>query len=373
MDFDVAIIGGGCAGLSLAARLARPDGPACVVLEARPEFANDRTWCFWDTGELAEWGLSADAAWNTWSLRHDGREIVHKSPEHRYVCIAARTFQRTQVARIERSQNVELRMNSPVEAVAHVGDAAVLSGPFGTIRALHVFDTRPPALPPNALLQHFEGWEIQAPPKFDPGRALLMDFDVEQSGGIHFFYVLPFSRTRALVEATVLSPTPWPEERYRAAIQHYIETRFGLTACDFHVERRERGVLPLSGPVRAPLPGVTALGAGAGATKISTGYAFPFIQRQVHAVAASLLGAGGIPSAPGRSALLSWLDAIFVSVLKRDPKMAPRLFRRLFSSTSGAQFARFMMDQPSAADVLTVITAMPPLPFLRAAAAGGSR
>ncbi len=373
MDADVAIIGGGCAGLSLAARLARPDGPACVVLEARPAFANDRTWCFWDSGELQEWGLDADAAWNDWSLRCDGREIVHTSDDYRYVCVRASNFQRTQIARIDRSQNVELRMSSPVEAVLHAGDATVLSGPFGTIRARHVFDTRPPRPSPTALLQHFEGWEIDAPPTFDPGRALLMDFDVEQSGGIHFFYVLPFSRTRALVEATVLSPTPWPEERYRTAIRRYIGTRFGLAPADFRVARREHGVLPMSPPVREQSSGVTALGAGAGATKISTGYAFPFIQRQVHVIAASLLGTAGMPVAPGRPAFLSWLDAVFVSVLKRNPKAAPHLFRRMFSGTSGGQFARFMMERASARDLLTVITAMPPLPFLRAAAAVGLR
>ena len=42
-DVDVAIVGGGCAGLALASRLAVDGGRTCVVLEAKPAFADDRT------------------------------------------------------------------------------------------------------------------------------------------------------------------------------------------------------------------------------------------------------------------------------------------------------------------------------------------
>jgi len=46
---DLIIIGGGCAGLSLAARLSRygGDAPRTLVVDSRTSYTNDRTWCFW--------------------------------------------------------------------------------------------------------------------------------------------------------------------------------------------------------------------------------------------------------------------------------------------------------------------------------------
>ncbi|MEY2979796.1 MAG: hypothetical protein RL562_23, partial [Planctomycetota bacterium] len=48
-DLDLVVLGGGLAGLSLAERLAAAgaQAPRTVVLEARADYADDRTWCFW--------------------------------------------------------------------------------------------------------------------------------------------------------------------------------------------------------------------------------------------------------------------------------------------------------------------------------------
>ena len=47
--YDVAIIGAGLAGLSLAARLAEPPfaGLRVLVLEPRTLYRRDRTWSYW--------------------------------------------------------------------------------------------------------------------------------------------------------------------------------------------------------------------------------------------------------------------------------------------------------------------------------------
>ncbi|MFT5963166.1 MAG: lycopene beta-cyclase, partial [Burkholderiaceae bacterium] len=57
-DPALLILGGGCAGLSLAMRLAAlgRDCPRTVVIEPRTVYGNDRTWCFWGnaTAPLAD-------------------------------------------------------------------------------------------------------------------------------------------------------------------------------------------------------------------------------------------------------------------------------------------------------------------------------
>jgi lycopene beta-cyclase len=49
MPYDLIILGGGCAGLSLARRLSElgEDCPQTVILESRSSYTDDRTWCFW--------------------------------------------------------------------------------------------------------------------------------------------------------------------------------------------------------------------------------------------------------------------------------------------------------------------------------------
>ena len=47
------ILGGGCAGLSLALRLADGHFPyqKVIIIEKRDAYHNDRTWCFWDEND----------------------------------------------------------------------------------------------------------------------------------------------------------------------------------------------------------------------------------------------------------------------------------------------------------------------------------
>ena len=49
-DYDLLVIGAGCAGLSLARELTRQSGATTklrvALLEPRETFSNDRTWCF---------------------------------------------------------------------------------------------------------------------------------------------------------------------------------------------------------------------------------------------------------------------------------------------------------------------------------------
>ena len=60
----------------------------------------------------------------------------------------------------------------------------------------------------NYLKQHFLGWEVEtANPVFDPQVVTLFDLRTPQREGITFFYTLPFSCTRALVEYTLFPLT----------------------------------------------------------------------------------------------------------------------------------------------------------------------
>ena len=68
------------------------------------------------------------------------------------------------------------------------------------------------------LWQHFSGFEIETKKDFfDEEIFNLMDFDCEQKDSVHFFYTLPYSKKKALVETT------WISDLKNSSLQDYDE------------------------------------------------------------------------------------------------------------------------------------------------------
>ena len=79
------------------------------------------------------------------------------------------------------------------------------------------------------LWQHFCGIEIETKSNiFDDTIINLMDFDCDQGESVHFFYTLPYSKNKALVETTWLSKMSNNEKNYDKQLQNYIETNLKI-------------------------------------------------------------------------------------------------------------------------------------------------
>ncbi len=101
-DADLVILGGGCAGLSLAARLADAGahGPRVVVVEPRLAYVDDRSWCFWSTADSPLARL-ASAAWDGWSLSTaQGAATLQRAPGLAYRYVRGADFHADALARI---------------------------------------------------------------------------------------------------------------------------------------------------------------------------------------------------------------------------------------------------------------------------------
>lgn len=367
-DVDVAIVGGGCAGLSLGVHLAEHGDlrGRVAILEARTEYRRDRTWCGWSVAPHAFQGC-VDRSWDRWVTRHQGQVVTQRSSALPYEHIRADRFYGSAVKRISASPLVELRLGEAVTEVIEQAGTFEVHAAGTVLRARTVIDTRPPKATPapdGGLLQHFVGQEvITEDPVFDPRTATLMDFDVDQRHGLHFVYVLPGAERQALVESTVISPEPLPREVYHSRIQDYVQTNLGTEITS--VEFEESGVIPMH-PIdaEAGTSGVVLAGTLGGAVKPSSGYGFHGIQRQAAALADALVHGRPTPAGPPRSGLDRWLDRVFLGYLERHPERGPEVFQRLFRRVDGGTLARFLMERPTAADRLRVVAAMPKLPFM---------
>ncbi|WP_405512888.1 lycopene cyclase family protein [Streptomyces canus] len=349
---DVVIVGGGASGLSLAHHLTATGSSTVTVVEAPdgPRRPPERTWCYWERGS-GDFAEAVSASWSRLRVHGaDGRTITVDPSPLRYRMLRSTAFERLVHSRLARSPGSRV-LRATADTVHDTADGAEVfcTTPDGrtlTLRARHVFDSRPPrSLPParTQLMQHFRGWFVRTDAeRFDPAVADLMDFRVPQPRhGLAFGYTLPLAPDRALVEYTEFSRAPLTTTAYEAALAHYCRDILGLGA--FTVESAEQGVIPMTDArfARRTGPAVFRIGAAGGATRPSTGYTFAAVQRQSRAVAAALRDGRAIVPAPhGRRALA--MDAVLLRALDTGRVDGPGFFTGLFRRVPPERLLRFL-------------------------------
>lgn len=361
---EIAILGAGCAGLSLAAA-ASPQQAEQMLLVGPADDRPSHIWGFWQMPWLDQPARLARKSWHKWLIATPAGSHIHQADQHPYHALDSSVW--LDECRRKIARNRIRQITSPAE---RRGDG-LLWADTQPLTASRVLDARPPKARPGILLQHFLGYEITAPQDvFDPALARLMDFRTGQAKGLNFIYLLPFDRRRALVESTFFSTETQPEPVYDQLIRSYLKTQFGLTR--FRITHREKGLIPM-GKLQPHDPLIEErFGGNGGAVRASSGYAFGFIQKQI---ARMLAGGTAIarPQPPHRQ-LDIWMDQVFLRVLAGDPAGAPALFLALAQALDGDGLARFLSGCARLADYLAVMRAMPTGRFLSAALYGpGSR
>ena len=351
MTKDTIIIGAGCAGLSLARYSADKDHPLVIITDKSPAERADHIWGFWQMPWLKDAATLAKTTWHKWQICDHNYIITHHSQTHPYQGLMASEWLSDCFHRLE-SAGGQLQ-------IASINPDS---------QSLY-FDSRPPKAPKGCLLQHFVGQHIQAnKPVFTADTAILMDFRTDQSHGLHFIYLLPFSPTQALVESTLFTPDILADDFYRTAIKTYLADHFDCD--DFEITHEEQGAIPLIDltPEQSDYaPNVIPIGAASGALRPSSGYGFAFIQRQAKEIAAQLTtGSQPTPKPPHRWFDL-WMDRVFLSVLETQSPHNPLLFINMARALKGDEFACFMSGMAGPKTYLKVILSMPKWVFIRAA------
>lgn len=376
MRVDIALVGGGGAGLCLLHQLALRGPAGCTVavidpvdrLGVRPQ---DRTWCFWDDG-ASDVDAALTHSWTSVLVRSATADLDLDLRPMRYAMLRSGDLAALVAGAVERA-GIDVRWVGGTATAVQDGDASAhVMTSAGTVEADWVFDSRPapPDRPPRTtLLQHFRGAYVHAPSApFDPRRAVLMDFSTPQpADGLSFGYCLPVSPTRALVEYTEFSPQVLDDAGYRTALAGYLERAVGVPHT---VEETEQGVIPMTdgGYDRRTGRRTFRTGTAGGATRASTGYTFAAMQRQARAVADALReGRDPVPPSayPARHRLA---DAVMLRALDSGAVDGPEFFTRLFSRNPTVRVLRFLDGRTTPAQDLAVIATAPTLAMTRSAA-----
>jgi lycopene beta-cyclase len=372
--YDFILAGGGAAGLSLAYRLVRsPLGDRSIlIVDKNPTERSDRIWSFWSRqpAPLAE---IVSHSWSKLRVAAGGCDRTISLGGYRYQTIHGRDFYQLIQCELTGHPNVDLltgtvrNLDDGEEYARVVVDDTCYEGCW-------IFDSLPALadLEPNPRLyqstaQYFRGAQIAAPEgAFDAEVATFFDFRTSQQGGIRFFYVLPFSARRALVEYVAVGGAPPERVEYERALRQYLQLTRGIT--EFDVLAEEHGVSPMTDQ---PFPRrlgrrIMAIGALGGRIKPSSGFGFTRIQRDSAAIVQSLVSQQhpfAVPPDPWRYRLY---DSLLLDLIAGHPTTLETIFGALFANNPIERVFRFLDETGSFWENLELIATLPPAIFLRA-------
>ncbi len=388
--YDIAFAGAGLAAVSLAVRLAElPDPPRMLLIDPRTEFPRDRTWCYWKLHETP-FDPAITHRWHNWLVRTSPVGTPRRGVRTPYVRIPADRLHQLAREKLSTSPHVTLLTGLSVTTIENHPDHTTLHLSDGQqITAAWTFDTRPP---PNAHApwrQIFRGLELHSPEaNLDPDTVTLMDFQSAGPEGIRFFYVLPLDSKTALVEDTWLVPGGQTPSFSNDEILTYAQKN--LSPTNWQIRHQEQGNLPMGlaptnehrghgrparhDPLNTPSSEfksknrIIPWGTPAGAIRPSSGYAFSRIQRASDAMTQYWSQHHRpAPNLTHESKLLAWMDRVFLRVMERHPARVPEFFLRMFDRVPPEALVRFLESEPRPTDILQVMRALPPVPFLASA------
>jgi len=362
-DYDVAMVGAGLAGLSLAVRLtALPNPPRILMIDPRTTYERDRTWCSWSV-QSHPFLDCVSHRWPEWTVGSGKAEIVRRCERFPYQRIPSDALYQKAKTLLEQASTVTWALGqSVVELKESLRLVQIELSDGRSVEASQVYDSRPPEIKTNdGWRQIFYGLEIRCSgARWNPEKVMLMDFQQAGENGVRFFYVLPLSNDVFLVEDTWLCPSGKSPHFSDADILSYASEQVGGSGLE--ILHREKGAIPMFAlPKTATGNRITAIGTRGGAVRSSSGYAFTGIQQEADALAAAY---PSVPAAREETFFLRMMDTIFLNAVDKHPEDLPDYMCRIFQNVKPERLLRFMESCPTWLDRLAVMKALPLWPFL---------
>ena len=350
-EFDYIIIGGGCAGLSLAYELDFHDklrDKTLAIIEPRKEYKKDKTWSFWKVTSH-NFDDCVKKNWDNFSININSKTNYLKCSDYPYQTIDSGLFYEKVNKRVKLNKNIFFFQNL---------NEINLNNSF-------IFNSVPSINQDHQnLWQHFCGLEIETQQDFfDKSIFNLMDFDCDQRESVHFFYTLPYSKTKALVETTWLSKmNDGSQKDYDNQIKDYIENHLNLK--NYKITYKEEGAIPLFYPSSHVEKNKIDIGTAGGMTRLSTGYTFLNIQEHSKYICNNIEKISQTKKFE-ISKKYQFLDDVFLRVLTKHPEMMPDIFFKMFKS-SPKTVIKFLSNKSNFLEDLSIILKMPKWTFVKA-------
>ena len=349
-EFDYIIIGCGCAGLSLAYELdlhSKLKNKTLAIVEPRDEYKRDKTWSFWKVSHH-NFEDCTIKSWDNFTINIPSHLKHVDCKNMPYQTIDSGLFYQKIIDKIKQNNNIYFFKN--INEV-NTENSFIFNSVGDKI------DNK------SSLWQHFSGIEIETSKDFFDEKIFnLMDFDCDQKNSVHFFYTLPFSKTKALIETTWISDLNNTSlNDYDIQLKDYIEDKLKIK--NYKINYKETGAIPLFHPNNIKKLNQIEIGTAGGMTRLSTGYTFLNIQEQSKYIRKNIenIKDTKIFSIERK---YEFLDNIFLKVLKKNPERMAQIFYKMFNSSPNTVI-NFLSNKSNILEDISIISKMPKWVFLK--------
>jgi len=370
--FDYIIIGNGLAGLQLALSLSSEtsfDQKTIALIDPSDKSVNDKTWSFWET-EPSKWNAIVHKSWNKASIITPNTTTDLDLKPYSYKSVRAIDFYTEAKAQLSQKSNVQFIIEN-VTSVIEKKEVSVITDK-NSYTAQHVFDSRIPdtfssdSKQDITLVQHFKGWVIKTEHEvFDDNKVTMMDYRLKDGNQTTFTYVLPFSKTEALVEFTYFTEHTVKEEVYDNYIKAYIKDYLKIDT--YSIVETEAGQIPMTNYDFKKLntKNITKIGTGGGWVKGSTGYSFKHTEKKVAIIIDNLI-TGRTPSQGLFKSKYKFYDKIFLKVLKDENHKGEWIFESFYAKNSVQTMFRFLDEESTFREELKIMMSLFSWSFIKA-------
>jgi len=350
-EFDYIIVGGGCAGLSLAYELEihkKLENKTLAIIEPRIEYKRDKIWSFWKVISH-NFEDCVKKSWNNFSINLPSKIKQLECNNFPYQSIDSGLFYQKINNKLKKNKNINFYKN--IKEISLNNSFIFNSVP--SIKSDHI-----------NLWQHFYGVEIETEKNFfDNSIFNLMDFDCDQKNKVHFFYTLPFEKNKALVETTWLSKMNDESiKNYNFQIKDYIENHLKIK--NYKINHKEEGTIPLFYAANIKEKNKINIGSVGGMTRLSTGYTFLNIQEHSKYIRKNIDNISNVRTFEIEKKY-QLLDKIFLKVLEKNPEKMPDIFFKMFNC-SPSVIIKFLSNKSNFFHDLSIILKMPKWVFIKA-------
>ena len=362
-NYDFIIAGMGAAGLSLAMQLinSKVSFTKVLLIDQALKNTNDRTWCFW-TKEKSPWyNETILKKWDHFEFKSHSFSKRFELKPYSYQMIRGIDFYNYCLDKIKTDSRFEIKTESITELFSeeHVGK---LKTAINTYSAKHIFNSafRKNLIKKNDInfVQHFKGCLIETEEDtFDVDCPVFMDFRTDQDNDCRFFYILPYSKKKALIEYTGFSPKTLNQNEYDLKLTHYIKNQLGIKS--YKIEETEYGEIPMmeSEFINPFGNKVTNIGTAGGNSKPSTGYTFYFIQKTIQNIVKALEQNVPIKQA-SNSFKFKLYDKVLLDVIDKKRQAADTIFTDLFQKNKVTSLLTFLNEETTLMEELFILNSV---------------
>lgn len=369
-QYDIAIIGMGCAGSHIL--LEMMDQPELrdkkiLVLDDFNAESLDKTWSFWEKG-TGKWDSLLSFMWQKGKFQTTKVNLDFSLNPYRYKKLESKDFIAFAKANVLQQSNITL-VESNVESIIE-SNVATLKTATQTFKAKLVLDSRIPKefftdKKATTLKQHFLGWQIRTDQDiFDPERFVMMDYRLRDPGTTSFMYILPYSKTEALVEFTYFSADLVKDHVYETYLKQFI--REYLDTKKYEITATEQGVIPMTS-YRFDHHHTTLvhkIGTAGGWVKASTGYSFKLSEKRAKILVENYMA--GKPLDEGmQKKRFQFYDEIMLDVLSEHNDKGHLLFENLYTNNPIGRIFAFLDEETRFSQEVKIMLPLTSMPFIK--------